>query len=232
MAKPRVTPGAAERAVAKALLRRAQAGEPGAAEVLVDGLILAGFPEAAESLAFALRGRAYSDLGADNNYPWGFARGAPLPASLTADNLRHAIDFARRHLFPIRRTVCLPSRAAVHRLFVQTYGAAEASSSAVRARERALWQMVGGACDADVRSEPVRRTIAFASSVLHGEGLAWFDIRLRRGPRVVSVDYVNFGDAEAPTLLFDFSAYRFRVMSLRAIIELYERRFGEPDPRL
>lgn len=228
----RRTPGTAERAAAKALLRRAEAGEPDAAEVLVDALILVGHAEAAESLAFALRGRAYADLGPDDNYPWGFVRGAPLPSDLAPANQFFALSLARRHLFPIRKAPCLPSVAAVRRLFVQVYGADEASGRAVRARERVLWQMLGGACDADVRSEPVRRTIAFASSVLHGEGLAWFDIRLRRGPRVVSVDYVNFGDAEAPTLLFDFSAYRFRVMSLRAIIELYERRFGEPDPRL
>ena len=217
---------ATARSTAKDVLRRAEAGEPGAAEVLVDALIYAGEPAAAESLVFALQGRAYSDLGADSrDYPYGFKRGAPLPLHLAVMNRVWALDLARRSLFPIRRPPCMPNRHDVRRLFLARHGVSVEADPTVARMERDLWRRLTFAC----RTGDTTSALRFAVDVLRGDGVRWSTIMTRRGPREIEVGSVDTRDATDLSLHFDTEAARFRVTSFYDLIELYERRHGSPD---
>lgn len=210
---------------AKALLRQAEGGDRDAAAVLLDALVYARHPEVAESIAFALQGRAYCVLGANRQYRSGFQRGAPLPAELHADNLLWAIDQAKRALFPVRAAPCMPNDRALRELVMDvsaTFTDIEDPRRlfhAVRRLLRTACTPASSAYRAEAKTTSVPRMPVLAEHALTGVN------ELLRGAGVVRdavvydvISYVDLRD-DQPTVLYHWGGSRYHVASARAFAE-------------
>ena len=202
---------------AKALLRAAEAGDRDAAVVLVDALIHAGHADAAESLSFALAGRAYSELGPDVTTigARGIKRGGRLPPQFHEDNLRWAIDLARRTLFPVRRLPCMPNEAAL-RAFAREAALTRFVGADARELLRSLRATLRGACARPAAfgrgswalGRRIEAALDIANEIVRGDGVvrAFY---LDMDGNEVAYDYVE--GMIGTTLLYDHGADRFRV---------------------
>lgn len=197
--------------VAKTLLPRARAGSREDAEMLVDVAIYAGFPTDAEYLQLALRGLSY---------PAGHA----LPPDAAARNLSDTLARVQWTLFPPRNRPCLPDRRDFTALVADTL---DMTDRVDRGRARALWKLLERAC-ADGGWRAIEGALIEANNVIRGHGVEMQQVQTRRGPDDLSFEYVNMGDSYSTTLLYDHHADRFRITSWGDMIEMWERRWGEP----
>lgn len=216
---------AGARRSAKDVLRQAERGDADAAAVLVDALIYAGQSVAAESLAFALAGRAYSELGSDNRYPWGFERGAPLPRELQAENVTHALDLARRSLFVVRKRPCMPNRAGLVAHYERVHGPIQTPED--RRHFARLWGALQRACTVD-RRDAFEAAMSVANDLLRGHGVEVLAMNTTRAGRRWGL-YVNAGDTYNETLFWDAQHRRFIVTTWGDVVENWEYRWGRAD---